>query len=244
MTAQTCRRRPRSRVALHSAAASLPQRLTSSYSAACGAQRRERGRRTLVSVTVEVDVADPCAAVFASRLASDRWFCWEQPDRGVRAGRARGRARGRLARREPLRRRRRASACGPGTTRSSSEPRGLPAGRRAGLARRLRLRSRGRRLLDLVLAAAGLAGPAGALDLPQRRAQPSSPSTRSSGRARTPSGRARGLEARLAGLRAEAPLPLLDPHPTARGGDPQRPPARPSSKPRWPRPQRGSRRGR
>jgi len=36
----------------------------------------------LVSVTVEVDVADPCAAVFASRLASDRWFCWEQPDRG------------------------------------------------------------------------------------------------------------------------------------------------------------------
>ncbi len=26
-------------------------------------------------------MADPCAAVFASRLASDRWFCWEQPDR-------------------------------------------------------------------------------------------------------------------------------------------------------------------
>jgi salicylate biosynthesis isochorismate synthase/menaquinone-specific isochorismate synthase len=41
----------------------------------------QRGRRTLVSATVEVDVADPCAAVFASRLASDRWFCWEQPDR-------------------------------------------------------------------------------------------------------------------------------------------------------------------
>jgi salicylate biosynthesis isochorismate synthase/menaquinone-specific isochorismate synthase len=36
----------------------------------------------LVSVTVEVDLDDPCAAVFASRLASDRWFCWEQPDRG------------------------------------------------------------------------------------------------------------------------------------------------------------------
>jgi salicylate biosynthesis isochorismate synthase/menaquinone-specific isochorismate synthase len=31
---------------------------------------------------VEVDVEDPCAALFASRLASDRWFCWEQPDRG------------------------------------------------------------------------------------------------------------------------------------------------------------------
>jgi salicylate biosynthesis isochorismate synthase/menaquinone-specific isochorismate synthase len=40
-----------------------------------------RGRRTLVSVTVEAEIGDPCAAVFASRLASDRWFCWEQPDR-------------------------------------------------------------------------------------------------------------------------------------------------------------------
>jgi salicylate biosynthesis isochorismate synthase/menaquinone-specific isochorismate synthase len=27
-------------------------------------------------------VIDPSAVVFASRLASDRWFCWEQPDRG------------------------------------------------------------------------------------------------------------------------------------------------------------------
>jgi len=26
-------------------------------------------------------VDDPCAVVFTSRLASDRWFCWEQPDR-------------------------------------------------------------------------------------------------------------------------------------------------------------------
>ncbi|HVW45451.1 MAG TPA: isochorismate synthase [Solirubrobacterales bacterium] len=41
-----------------------------------------RGRRTLVSVTAATDVADPCAAIFAARLASDRWFCWEQPDRG------------------------------------------------------------------------------------------------------------------------------------------------------------------
>lgn len=40
-----------------------------------------RSRRTLVSVTVPVDEIDPCATVFASRLASDRWFCWEQPDR-------------------------------------------------------------------------------------------------------------------------------------------------------------------
>ncbi|HWB68504.1 MAG TPA: isochorismate synthase [Solirubrobacterales bacterium] len=40
-----------------------------------------RGRRTLVSATVAIEGVDPCAAVFASRLASDRWFCWEQPDR-------------------------------------------------------------------------------------------------------------------------------------------------------------------
>jgi len=48
-----------------------------------GAERAaERSRRTLVSATVPVDGVDPCAAVFASRLASDNWFCWEQPDRG------------------------------------------------------------------------------------------------------------------------------------------------------------------
>ena len=39
------------------------------------------GRRRLVSVTVPVDLRDPSGAVFASRLAGDRWFCWEQPDR-------------------------------------------------------------------------------------------------------------------------------------------------------------------
>jgi salicylate biosynthesis isochorismate synthase len=41
-----------------------------------------RSRRTLVSVTTAVDALDPSAVAFASRLASDRWFCWEQPDRG------------------------------------------------------------------------------------------------------------------------------------------------------------------
>jgi isochorismate synthase len=41
---------------------------------------RAPGRR-VVSVTVPVDVADPSAAIFASRRADDRWFCWEQPDR-------------------------------------------------------------------------------------------------------------------------------------------------------------------
>jgi salicylate biosynthesis isochorismate synthase/menaquinone-specific isochorismate synthase len=46
------------------------------------AEAAERERRTLVSITARVEPADPCAAVLASRLASDRWFCWEQPDRG------------------------------------------------------------------------------------------------------------------------------------------------------------------
>jgi isochorismate synthase len=38
------------------------------------------GRR-LVSVTVPVELEDPSAAVFGARLAGDRWFCWEEPDR-------------------------------------------------------------------------------------------------------------------------------------------------------------------
>ncbi len=41
-----------------------------------------RGRRTLASATIEVEGMDPSALVLASRLASDRWFCWEQPDAG------------------------------------------------------------------------------------------------------------------------------------------------------------------
>jgi salicylate biosynthesis isochorismate synthase len=37
----------------------------------------------LVSATVEIDPeADPAAIAAGSRLAADRWFCWEQPDRG------------------------------------------------------------------------------------------------------------------------------------------------------------------
>ena len=38
--------------------------------------------RGLVSVTTPIDIADPSAAVFAARLAGDRWFCWEEPDDG------------------------------------------------------------------------------------------------------------------------------------------------------------------
>jgi salicylate biosynthesis isochorismate synthase/menaquinone-specific isochorismate synthase len=39
-------------------------------------------RRRLISATVELDgELDPCATAFASRLAADRWFCWEEPER-------------------------------------------------------------------------------------------------------------------------------------------------------------------
>jgi isochorismate synthase len=47
-----------------------------------GLSRAEEGR--LVSATVELEQAiDPTAIAAGSRLATDRWFCWEQPDRGV-----------------------------------------------------------------------------------------------------------------------------------------------------------------
>jgi isochorismate synthase len=43
--------------------------------------RAEEGR--LVSATIELDAdVDPIALASGSRLAADRWFCWEQPDRG------------------------------------------------------------------------------------------------------------------------------------------------------------------
>jgi salicylate biosynthesis isochorismate synthase/menaquinone-specific isochorismate synthase len=63
--------------ALTSSSAGLLKSLRGGVEKATG-----RERQTLVSATVPVEGIDPCAAVFASRLASDRWFCWEQPDRG------------------------------------------------------------------------------------------------------------------------------------------------------------------
>ena len=45
-------------------------------------QAAERDRRTLVSASAAVSNLDPSALAFAGRMAGDRWFCWEQPDRG------------------------------------------------------------------------------------------------------------------------------------------------------------------
>jgi len=38
--------------------------------------------RALVSVTAPVAIEDPAAAVFGTRMARDRWFCWEEPAEG------------------------------------------------------------------------------------------------------------------------------------------------------------------
>lgn len=47
------------------------------------AERAAAGReRCLITVTAEIDEIDPSATVYASRRADDRWFCWEEPDRG------------------------------------------------------------------------------------------------------------------------------------------------------------------
>lgn len=62
---------------LEAATSELHSRLRDGAELAVG-----RSRRTLVSATVAVEEVDPCATIFASRLASDHWFCWEQPDRG------------------------------------------------------------------------------------------------------------------------------------------------------------------
>ncbi len=172
-----------------------------------------RGRRTLVSVTAEVEVADPCAAVFASRLASDRWFCWEQPDRGfalaglgvAHEAASRGPARFQEVARECLR---------AGGDAVLEEPPGLPAG--AGPVW----------LGGFAFDPEGGASSTWSSLPPASLFLPELSLCRSGGRSFLTLNAVVGpgeeaervwarLEARLAGLRAETPLPLLDPHPTA-----------------------------
>ena len=172
-----------------------------------------RGRRTLASVTTEVAVADPCAVVFASRLASDRWFCWEQPDRGfalaglgvAHEASSRGEERFADVAEECLR-------IGGGAV--LEEPRGLPAG--AGPVW----------LGGFAFAADGGATPTWSSLSPASLVLPEVSICRSAGRSfltvnavvapgEEVEGLGERLAARLASLRLEAPLPLLDPHPTA-----------------------------
>lgn len=172
-----------------------------------------RGRRTLVSLTREIDAADPCAAVFASRLASDRWFCWEQPDRGfalaglgvAHEATSRGPRRfGDVA----------AEALAVGRDAVLEQPAGLPAG--AGPVW----------LGGFAFDAEGGSSPTWSSLPPGSAVLPELSLCRAGGRTlltvnalvrpgEDAEARAAALAGRLAALRTGAPLPLLDPHPTA-----------------------------
>jgi isochorismate synthase len=186
--------------------------LTSSLSA--GVRKATRhGRRTLVSVTVGADIGDPCAALFASRLASDRWFCWEQPDRGfalaglgiAHEAASRGKQRFADVAEECLR------ADGDSVI---DEPPGLPAG--AGLVW----------LGGFAFAPDGGGSSTWSSLPPASMVLPELSICRSDGRAFVTVNAvvrpgddaeeiAAALSARLAGLQVDAPLPMLDPHPTS-----------------------------
>jgi salicylate biosynthesis isochorismate synthase/menaquinone-specific isochorismate synthase len=172
-----------------------------------------RGCRTLVSVTVEIDVADPCAAIFASRLASDRWFAWEQPDRGfalaalgvAHEASSRGAARFGDVAEECLR---------TGGDAVLDEPLGLPAG--AGPVW----------LGGFAFDPEGGGSSTWSSLSPGSLILPELSLCRSSGRSfitlnavvqpgDEAAARSAAMAARLAGLRGEARLPMLDPHPTS-----------------------------
>jgi isochorismate synthase len=169
------------------------------------------GKRTLVSFTARVRGVDPCAAVFASRLASDRWFCWEQPDRGfslatlgvAHEATSRGSRRFEDVARECL-----------GVEAIVEEPLGLPAGAGAVWVGGFAFDPEG----GSSSAWATLA-PA-SLVLPELSICRSGADTFVTLNAVVrpgddPERKAAAMQARLAGLRDD-PLPLLDPHPTSR----------------------------
>jgi isochorismate synthase len=172
----------------------------------------ERGRRALVSVTVESEVGDPCAAVFASRLASDRWFCWEQPDRGFALA-GLGVAHEAASRGETRFRDIAAEALRAGRDAVVDQPPGLPAGAGPAWLGGFAFNP------DGGASSTWSSLPPGSLVLPEISI------CRSGGRSfltvnalvspgEDVEDRATELEARLAGLR-DAPLPMVDPHPSA-----------------------------
>jgi isochorismate synthase len=177
------------------------------------AKGADRGRRTLVSVTREVEVDDPCAVVFASRLASDRWFCWDQPDRefalaglGVaHEASSRGPRRFREVAEECLR---------LGDHPVLEEPRGLPAGAGPVWLGGFAFDPEGGATSTWSsLAPASLVLPQVSICRRGERAFLTVNAVVGPGEGAE---RFRDeLAARLAGLRLDAPLPLLDPHPTA-----------------------------
>ena len=186
--------------------ADLEQRLRS------GIERAgSRERRTLVSVTLPVEDVDPCAAVFASRLASDRWFCWEQPDRGFALA-ALGVAQ-EIASRGPARFEDVARECLGGEA-VFDEPPGLPAGAGAVWAGGFAFDSEGGSSSEWSsLAPASLVLPELSICRSGEEAFLTLNAVIHPGD--DPEEKVRSLAARLGGLRGD-PLPLLDPHPTSR----------------------------
>jgi salicylate biosynthesis isochorismate synthase/menaquinone-specific isochorismate synthase len=171
-----------------------------------------RKRRAVVSVTVPVEGIDPCAAAFASRLASDRWFCWEQPDREFALATL-GVAQ-EAASRGPNRFRDVARECLSGSEVIADEPPGLPAGAGAVW------------VGGFAFDPEGGASPAwsslapASLVLPELSICRSGEGTFLTVNALVHLGDdaeaiSMSLNARLAGLRRD-PMPLLDPHPTSR----------------------------
>jgi menaquinone-specific isochorismate synthase len=171
------------------------------------------GARRLVSVTVPIEVRDPSAAVFASRLAGDRWFCWEQPDRDGFAIASLGSAH-EVVSRGPGRFRDTVDSCERVVRdRLAAEPPGLPAG--AGPTW----------VGGFAFAANGGAEPQWSSFPPALLVMPELILHRAGGRTHLtlcaiagagaePQAVAARLGARLAALN-EPPLPLADPHPTS-----------------------------
>ncbi len=171
------------------------------------------GRRRLVSVTVPVELEDPSAAVFGSRLAGDRWFCWEQPDRDGFALAALGSAH-EVVSRGPERFGDLVAACAEVTRgRLSDEPDRLPAGVGPVWVGGFAFAPDGGR------AAHWSSFPPALMMMPElalHRIGGRTHLTLSAlaGPGVDPAAVTRRLGARLAAL-SEATLPLLDPHPTS-----------------------------
>jgi isochorismate synthase len=170
-----------------------------------------RGRRSRISVTRRVEGIDPCAVVFASRLASDRWFCWEQRDRdfalaglGVaHEATSRGSKRFDDVARECL-----------GGEAIVDEPPGLPAGAGAAWVGGFAFDPEGGGSSAWSsLAPASLVLPE--LSICRSGADTYLTLNTVVRPGDETEGKAAAMGTRLAGLRAD-PLPLLDPHPTSR----------------------------
>jgi menaquinone-specific isochorismate synthase len=174
------------------------------------------GRRRLASVTVPLALEDPSAAVFASRRADDRWFCWEQPDRDGFALAALGSVHEVISR-GPRRFGELFASCAElARGRLSDEPDRLPAGAGPVWVGGFAFGPDGGR------AAQWSSFPPALLVLPEVALHRSGRRTHLtlcalSGPGIDPGTASRRLGARLAAL-GESRLPLADPHPTAESG--------------------------